>query len=111
MMPTLPTDFTASIAACVSMRSASVGILPRAAAALLHARLVVAGLEILLGAVEHLRRDRDIAQRGVAVGNVADVVVDAENLLDDDDGAARLAFGIGAIGAERMPSLAVSVIV
>jgi hypothetical protein len=34
------------------------------------------------------------------VGLSADPFIDAENLLDDDDGAARRAFGFGQVGVE-----------
>ena len=38
--------------------------------------------------------------RGEVVAHFADVLVDAENLLDDDDAALRRAGRIGPIGAE-----------
>ena len=60
----------------------------------------VAGLEILLRAVEQRRRHRGIAIAGEVVADLADVLVDAENLLDDDDAALRRAGRIGPIGAE-----------
>ena len=44
-------------------------------------------LEIRLGAVEDRRDYRDIAFLGEAIGHRADVVIDAKNLLDHDNGA------------------------
>jgi len=60
----------------------------------------VADVEALLRAVEHRRRDRHVAVGGIAVGDVLDVAVHAEDLLDDDDGAARFPRRIGAVGVE-----------
>jgi hypothetical protein len=47
--------------------------------------LAVAELDASLEAVEQRRRDGDIAFGREAVGNVADVDVDAENFLNDDN--------------------------
>ena len=50
--------------------------------------LVVAELDARLVAVEDRRRDAVVAVLGVAVGDAADVRVDAEDLLDDHQPAA-----------------------
>jgi hypothetical protein len=42
----------------------------------------------------------NIAVGGKAVADCADVLVDAEDLLDDDDAALGRTFRIGAIGPE-----------
>ena len=44
--------------------------------------------------------DRDVAVCGVAVGHRPDMAVHAEDLLHHDNGAARIARGIGAVGVE-----------
>ena len=62
----------------------------------------VAALEVLLRAIEQRRRHRGVAFVGEAVADRADVLVDAENFLNDDDAALRRARRIGAIGAELM---------
>ena len=49
----------------------------------------VAGFEIRLLAVEHRRRQRRIAFAGETVADRADVMIDAENFLNDDDAALR----------------------
>ena len=51
------------------------------------------------GAVEHVGCDGVVAGRGHAAGDVFDVRIDAEGLLDDDDRAARLAVGDGFVAA------------
>jgi hypothetical protein len=66
----------------------------------------IAEFEARLDAVEESGRDREIALRGVEVGGLADVLVRAENLLQDDDGALRGAGGPGQIGADRLAVLA-----
>ena len=48
------------------------------------------------GAVEHVGGDGVIARGREPAGDVFDVRVDTERLLDDDDGAARLAVGIAS---------------
>ena len=53
-------------------------------------------------AVEQRRCHRDVAFIGEPVADVADVIVDSENLLDDDDAALRRALRIGAVGAEAV---------
>ena len=60
----------------------------------------VAAFEIRLLAIEHRRRQRRIAFAGQPIAHRADVMIDAENLLDEDDAALGLAGRIGAIGAE-----------
>ena len=62
----------------------------------------IAAFEVAHEAVEHRRRHRHIAERGEPVADRADVMVDAENLLDDHHAALRRALRIGAIGAELM---------
>src|SRR6202012_3686733 len=57
---------------------------------------VVAGLEIGLDMLENRRRDGEIALGREPVGDLPDMGVDAEDLLDDDDSAARSARGISA---------------
>ena len=51
-------------------------------------------------AVEDGRRDGKISFRRVTVGDVADMGVDAENFLDDDDGAFRITLGPGPVGGK-----------
>ncbi|KAH2775413.1 hypothetical protein KXW38_002350, partial [Aspergillus fumigatus] len=60
----------------------------------------VAALEVRLEPVEDRRRDRDIAFGGKAVAHRADMVVDAEDLLDHHDGPLGGTRGIGTIPAE-----------
>src|SRR5258705_2916544 len=60
----------------------------------------VAALEIRLDAVEDRRRNRDIAGACQPVADRADVVIDAKDFLDHDDGRLGRASGIGAIGAQ-----------
>jgi hypothetical protein len=60
----------------------------------------VAELDVLLHAVEKRRRDREIPVGRIAVGDLPDVAVHAEDLLDHDDAAARLAGGLGAVRSE-----------
>jgi hypothetical protein len=66
--------------------------------------LRVAGVVAALRAVEHRRRDGKVAVVGIAVGDRLDVGVDAEDLRNDDDGAARLCLicptWLGTIGGE-----------
>src|SRR5439155_3951483 len=63
---------------------------------------LVTALEAALGAVEDGRRQRDIAVLGETVGHVLDVVVDAEDLLDDHDPALGLAGGRRAVRVKRV---------
>ena len=100
VMPTLPTPLTASMAACVSRSIAGQSALPTISRAFRDVVGRVAGLEILLHAIEHRRRDRHIACVGQPIGHRADVVIDAENFLDHDHCALRRALRIGAVGAE-----------
>ena len=51
-------------------------------------------------AVEEGRRDGQISLPRVAVGDVADMGVDAENFLNDDDGAFRITLGLGPVGGK-----------
>ena len=60
----------------------------------------VAAFEIGLLAVEHRGRQRRIALAGQPVAHRADVMIDAEDFLNDDDAALGLAGRVGAIGAE-----------
>ena len=62
----------------------------------------VAAFEVAHETVEYRRRHRHVTKRGEPVADRADVMVDAENLLDDHHAALRLALRIGAIGAELM---------
>ena len=50
---------------------------------------VVAGLELGLDMLENRRRHGEVALGREPVGDVADMRIDAEDLLDDDDPAAR----------------------
>ena len=50
-------------------------------------------IDVSFAAIENGGRDREIAVGGVAVGNRADMRIDAEDLLDDADDAARGAVG------------------
>ena len=67
-----------------------------------HALAVVAELDAGLDAVEHRGRDRDVTVGRVAVAYRADVLVDAEDLLDHQHAAARFARRVGAICGEAM---------
>jgi hypothetical protein len=69
-------------------------------AGVLDFRRGVAAFEIGLRAVEQGGRHSDVAIGGKTVANRADVLVDAEDFLDDDDATLRRALRIGAIGAE-----------
>ena len=90
-----------SIAACVSASILShVGLADVACARSSISAGRIAAFEIGLIAVEDRRRDRDVTERGKAVADRADVMIDAENFLDDDHAALRRAGRIGAIGAE-----------
>ena len=62
---------------------------------------VVAGLELGLDMLENPRRDGEIALGREPVRDIPDMRIDAKNLLDDDDSAARLSGGIGAPGSNR----------
>jgi len=64
--------------------------------------LRVADVEAALAAIEERRRDCEIPVGRVAVRDAADMAVDAEDLLDDDERAAGLAGGLGAIGGKAM---------
>ena len=88
-MPTLPAALAAAIAAAMSSRVFSRSILPAIAMPLRARGRVIADIDAGLDAVENRRRDGEIACRREAVGHRADVMVDAENLLDDDDAALR----------------------
>ena len=57
-------------------------------------------LDARLDPPEQVRRDADIAQRRHMVALAANALVDAENLLDDDDRALGRPFGPRQIGAE-----------
>src|SRR5260370_752201 len=61
-----------------------------------------AELEVATEPVDRRRGGPRIAQAREPVADRADVMVDTENLLPDDDPAPRLAVGIGAVGAEAM---------
>ena len=60
----------------------------------------VADVDVALVAIEQRRGDRPVAIGGVAVADAADVAVDAEDLLRDDEPAARRSGGIGTIGGK-----------
>ena len=66
-----------------------------------HRAEVAVGDDGATGAVEHVGRDGVVAGRGDPAGDVFDVRVDAERLLDHDDRAARLAVGDGFVAAHR----------
>src|SRR5690606_801403 len=63
----------------------------------------VAELDATLDPVEQRRRDDDVALPGIIVAHRADVAVHPEDLLHDDQRAARLARRIGPVHAETMP--------
>src|SRR5256884_4167852 len=69
-------------------------------AAALDVGLLVAGLEAALDAVEEGGRDGEVPVLREAVGDVLDVMVHAEDLLDHDQGAAGRAARRGFIGGE-----------
>src|SRR5438477_9606312 len=79
--------------------------LPAHGAATLDVRLLVAGLEAALDAIEQRGRDGEVAFLGEAIGDALDVVVHAEDLLDHDQGAAGLAARRGFIGGELVSVL------
>src|SRR5262245_29065278 len=62
----------------------------------------VAALEVAHEAVEHGGRNGRVADRSEAVAHRADVLVDAEYLLDNHHAAFGGSGGIGAVCAERM---------
>ncbi len=62
--------------------------------------LVIPELDSALGAVEEGRRDGEIALRGETVRDPAHVIVDAKDLLHDDNRTARLAARLGAVGGK-----------
>jgi hypothetical protein len=63
----------------------------------------IAELDARTDAVEQRRHDGDIAVARVAVGDRTHMAVDPEDLLDDDDGALRLALRSGDIGRRAEP--------
>ena len=65
--------------------------------------ILVDEIDIRLEAVEDGRRDGDIAFGGETIHDVANMAVDAENLLNDDDGAFRRTVWVGAVGAQLVP--------
>ena len=71
-------------------------------AALGDAGLVIADVDVALDPVEERRGKRGIALGGEAFGDGAHVPVDAEDLLDDDEAAFRLALRLGDIGADGL---------
>ena len=100
MMPTGPSFLSSLIAASVSLHHrVPIGLGDEVARVLDLVRRVAA-FEILLRAVEQRRRHRGIAFAREPVADRADVMIDAENFLNDDDAALRRAGRIGAIGAE-----------
>ncbi len=99
-MPTLPPSWAASTAAATSWRALFAVELAHDRHALGAAGVVVADVEAGLDAVENRRRDGDIAGRGGAMRDRADVVIDAKNLLHDHHAAARLALRRLAPGGE-----------
>src|SRR5262249_36166419 len=62
--------------------------------------LLIAHLDAALDAVEERRSQRHETVGGEAVGELLDVRVDPEDLLDDDEAAAGLALGRGLVGSE-----------
>jgi hypothetical protein len=103
MMPTLPTADTALRAAATSSSVASICVRPLSSRPLGDVLRRVAQVDAALAAVEERGRDHRVAVLGEAFADALDVTVDAEDLLRDDDAAARLAFGIGAVGRELEP--------
>src|SRR6266581_3303617 len=69
-------------------------------AAALDVRLLVARLEAALDSVEDRGRDGQVAGLREAVGDVLDVVIHAEDLLDHDQRAPRLSGRRGLVGGE-----------
>jgi hypothetical protein len=68
----------------------------------LHAGLVVAQLEARLRAPEEIGREHDVAQLAQAPRARADVVGDAEDLMDEEHAGAALARRQLAVGVERL---------
>jgi len=68
--------------------------------ALLGFGAVVGKFDITLDAVEQRGSNGEEAIVGVAVGNRSDVLIDAEDLLDDNEASYRFARGAGQIGVE-----------
>src|SRR5262249_5996244 len=66
----------------------------------LDVRLLITRLEAALDAVEQRGRDREVTLLGEAIGHALDVVIDAEDLLNDDQRAPRLARRRGLVGGE-----------
>ena len=99
-MPTGPTDFSSSIA---GLRVAHHRIPVWIGDELARIGDVVgriAALEVLGLPVEQRGRDRRIAFLRELVGDGADVLVDAEDFLDDHHAALGRAGRVGAIGAQ-----------
>jgi hypothetical protein len=77
-----------------------------------HARLVIVQLDARPNPVEQRRGDREITLLGVAVGHRADMVVDPEDLLADDQPAPRpagrardIGVQLVAVGGGQLPRL------
>jgi hypothetical protein len=62
-------------------------------------RTVIAKLNARRDAIEQGGRHGMIANSGKIVGNVANVMIDAEDLLENDEAAARIAARHALIGA------------
>ena len=99
--PTLPPSLATSIAAATSRSICSKSTLPTIAMPRALRFGVVADVEAFLDVVEDRRRDREIALGRELVGDRADMRVDAEDLLHDDDAAAR-ACRLGSARQARM---------
>ncbi len=64
--------------------------LRQVAARALHVLGRVAGGDVMADAVVQRRRDGQVAGGGILVGDMADVLIDAEDFLQDHHGAARM---------------------
>ena len=63
---------------------------------------IVVQLDAGLGTIEECRSNGRESLAGVIINDGADVTIDAEDLLDDDDSGRRGGAGLGEIRAERM---------
>ena len=69
--------------------------------AALHARRVIGQFDAALGAVEDRRGERGVAGPGETIRDRLDVMIDAEDFLDDDDAALGPTGRRRLVGADR----------
>jgi hypothetical protein len=69
---------------------------------LLPIRLGLPELDILLDPPEEIRAEHDVTLGGIEIGDVAHVLVDAEDLLDEDEAGPFLGLRQGEIGPETI---------